>query len=89
MGVTFHREFDLTRDPLASVKDVIALGCERVLTSSQQGSAVEGAILIRALVEQSRERIIVISGAVITADNVVELAKLTGTREFHASAKTT
>jgi copper homeostasis protein len=87
MGVTFHRAFDLTRDPLAALEDVITLGCERLLTSGQQTSALEGATLIRALVEQSRERIVVMPGAGIAAENIVELAKLTGTREFHASAK--
>jgi copper homeostasis protein len=87
MGVTFHRAFDLARDPLVALEDVIALGCERVLTSGQQASALEAAPLIRALVERSRERIVVMPGAGVTADSIVELAKLTGACEFHASAK--
>jgi len=33
LGVTFHRAFDLARDPALALEDLIALGCERVLTS--------------------------------------------------------
>jgi copper homeostasis protein len=87
MGVTFHRAFDLTRDPLASLEDVIALGCERVLTSGQQASALEGVALIRLLVELVNGRIVVMPGGGIHAENIGDLIALTGASEFHASAK--
>ena len=86
-GVTFHRAFDLTRDPLSALEDVIALGCERVLTSGAQASAIEGATLIRQLVELSAARIAVMPGAGVSARNIGELLAVTGAREFHASAK--
>jgi len=79
MGVTFHRAFDLARDPLTALEDVIALGCERVLTSGAQASAIEGAELIRQLVELAAGRIVVMPGAGVR--------ELTCAREFHASAK--
>jgi copper homeostasis protein len=87
MGVTFHRAFDLARDPHRALEDVIALGCERVLTSGGQASAMEGAALIRGLVAQSRGRVTVMPGAGVTADNLAALVVATGAREFHASAK--
>jgi len=87
MGVTFHRAFDLTRDPLSALEDVIALGCERVLTSGAQVTAIEGAKLIRQLVELAAGRIAVMPGAGVSAGNVGELIALTGASEFHASAK--
>ncbi|MDO1528735.1 copper homeostasis protein CutC [Fulvimonas sp. R45] len=87
MGVTFHRAFDLARDPRRALEDVIALGCERVLTSGGQPGAQEGAALIRELVEQAAGRIVVMPGAGVTADNLATLAAATGAREFHASAK--
>jgi copper homeostasis protein len=87
MGVTFHRAFDLTRDPLASLEDLIELGCERVLTSGAQPSALQGDAMIRQLVELSAGRIVVMPGAGVSAGNVSKLRKLTGAHEFHASAK--
>ncbi|WP_158884357.1 copper homeostasis protein CutC [Rhodanobacter sp. L36] len=87
MGVTFHRAFDLTRKPQSSLGDLIELGCERVLTSGAQGSALEGAPLIRQLFELSAGRIIVMPGASVSAENIGKLHELTGASEFHASAK--
>jgi copper homeostasis protein len=87
LGVTFHRAFDLAHDPLASLDTLVALGCERVLTSGAQASAIEGAGLIRQLVELSAGRIAVMPGAGVDAGNIGKLRELTGAREFHASAK--
>ena len=87
MGVTFHRGFDPTRDPLVALEDLIALGCERVLTSGQRASALEGAALIRLLVELAAGRIVVMPGAGMHAENIGEVIALTGASEFHASAK--
>ena len=87
LGVTFHRAFDLTHDPLASLDTLVALGCERVLTSGAQASAIEGAGLIRQLVELSAGRIVVMPGAGVDAGNIGKLRELTGAGEFHASAK--
>ncbi|MEW9623243.1 copper homeostasis protein CutC [Rhodanobacter geophilus] len=87
IGVTFHRAFDLVRDPRRALDDVIALGCERVLTSGGQASALEGAALIRALIVQAAGRIAIMPGAGVTAANLAALAAATGAREFHASAK--
>lgn len=87
LGVTFHRAFDLVRDPRRALGDVIALGCERVLTSGGQASALEGAPLIRELIAQAGDRIAIMPGAGVTAANLASLADATGAREFHASAK--
>ena len=87
LGVTFHRAFDLTRDPLTALDDLIELGCERVLTSGTQASALEGAELIRQLVERSAGRIVVMPGAGVDAGNIGQLREMTGASEFHASAK--
>jgi Uncharacterized protein involved in copper resistance len=87
VGITFHRAFDLVRDPHRALDDVIALGCERVLTSGGQASAPEGAAQIRGLIAQAAGRIGIMPGAGVTADNLAALAAATGAHEFHASAK--
>ena len=87
LGVTFHRAIDVSRDPSATLEDIIALGCERVLTSGAASSAPRGALAIRKLVDQAAHRIIVMPGAGVDASTVVALRDQTGATEFHASAR--
>ncbi|MEV8519546.1 copper homeostasis protein CutC [Dyella marensis] len=87
MGVTFHRAFDLTVDPEQALEDALALGCERVLTSGARASAMDGAPLIRRLVERADGCIAVMPGAGLTPQNIAALAEATGATELHASAK--
>jgi copper homeostasis protein len=87
LGVTFHRGFDMSRDPETALEDIIALRCERVLTSGAQADAPAGAELIRKLVDQAAGRVSVMPGAGVSARNIASLRALTGAREFHASAK--
>ena len=89
LRVTFHRAFDMTRDAHASLEALIAMGIERVLTSGQEQSALEGIDLIAALVRQAGERIIVMPGGGIHERNVRKVAAQSGAREIHASARTT
>ena len=87
MGVTFHRAFDLSGDSEQALLDVVALGCERILTSGAQASASAGVPLIRTLMQQAAGRLIVMPGAGINAQNIAALVMATGAREVHASAK--
>jgi copper homeostasis protein len=87
LGVTFHRAFDITRDPRRALEDIVGLGSERILTSGQQPTANGGAAMIRALIEQAGTRIVVMPGAGIDSTNVGALRAKTGATEFHASAK--
>ncbi|HWU77001.1 MAG TPA: copper homeostasis protein CutC [Rhodanobacter sp.] len=87
LGVTFHRAFDLSRDPARALEDIVALGCQRILTSGAQAGAPEGASLIRELVRQAAGRLAVMPGAGVTASNIAALAVATGAHEFHASAR--
>lgn len=87
LGVTFHRAFDLSNDPAQALEDIVTLGCERILTSGAQASALDGAALIRELVVQAAGRVAVMPGAGVTAQNIAALATATGAHQFHASAK--
>ena len=87
LDVTFHRAFDMTRDPFAALEDAIALGCARVLTSGQRANALEGAEMIRALIDRAAGRIAIMPGAGIDSRNVAAIRDATGAMEFHASAK--
>src|ERR1051325_9028169 len=49
LNVTFHRAFDMCRDPHKALEELITLGVDRVLTSGQEASCIEGLDLIAAL----------------------------------------
>ncbi len=88
MSVTFHRAFDMTRDPMDALEKVVSLGCDRILTSGQKGRAEEGCDLIGRLVEAARGRIIIMPGSGVSADNIYMIASRTGATEFHLSGRT-
>jgi copper homeostasis protein len=87
LGITFHRAFDRTADPFESLEEIIDIGCERILTSGQRPTAAEGAQLLKQLIKQADDRIIIMPGSGVRSDNVARLAKETGAVEFHTSAR--
>ena len=87
MNVTFHRAFDMCRDPQQGLEDLIALGIDRVLTSGQEASCLEGLELVAALQKQAAGRIIVMACGGITARNVRRIVDGTGVSEVHLSAR--
>ena len=87
LGVTFHRAFDRTVDPFEALEDIIEIGCERILTSGQKQNALEGAALIKQLIEKAADRIIIMPGSGVRSDNIVQIAEATGAVEFHSSAR--
>lgn len=87
MGVTFHRAFDMTEDPLQALEDIITTGCERILTSGQRNTAPEGIDLLKTLVKLAEGRIIIMAGSGVRANNIAMLVKETGATEFHTTAR--
>ncbi|MFA7492645.1 MAG: copper homeostasis protein CutC [Proteiniphilum sp.] len=87
MSVTFHRAFDMCRDPFDSLEKIIALGCQRILTSGQQRQAEQGIPLLKELVKQAGNRTIIMPGSGVNMHNILTIAKETGAREFHLSAR--
>src|SRR5436853_4464394 len=87
MEVTFHRGFDRTKDPFQSLEDVIECGCQRILTSGQVPNAFDGKELIKKLIEQADDRIIIMPGSGVRSNNIKELAAYTGATELHSSAR--
>ncbi len=87
LDVTFHRAFDRCKDPLEALEIIIECGCTRILTSGQKTKAPEGKELIRQLVEQADDRIIIMPGSGINSSNLEEMVQFTGAKEFHTSAR--
>lgn len=88
ISVTFHRAFDMCRDPEKGLEEVIGLGCHRILTSGGAASATEGADTLRMLNQKAGKRIIILAGGGVNPDNAAGLIRSTGVKEIHASART-
>jgi copper homeostasis protein len=84
--VTFHRAFDMTPDAFDALETLIELGVDRVLTSGQEASVLEGLPLIAELVRRAGTRIVVMPGGGITARNVTRIVAATKPREIHFAA---
>jgi copper homeostasis protein len=83
MGITCHRAFDMTRDPLEALFDLESLGIDRILTSGQSDSALAGAPLIRQLIAESKGMISVMPGHGVKEHNLEEVLRKTGAKEVH------
>ncbi len=86
LPVTFHRAFDMTRDPFEALDTLIELGVDRVLTSGQEPTVLEGIDLIAALVERAAGRIIVMPGGGITERTAPKIVRALKVSEMHFAA---
>ena len=89
MSVTFHRAFDMCKNPQEALEQIIALGCSRILTSGQEPNAVKGIPLLKELVKQADGRIIIMPGCGVNPSNILHIAEETGACEFHFSGRST
>lgn len=87
MQVTFHRAFDATPSLTAALEDVIATGCNRVLTSGGQRDVVAGSEALAELVRQASGRIDVAVGGGLRLQNAASLSRVTGATHFHGSLR--
>lgn len=86
LPVTFHRAFDMTRDPREALEAVIRTGAVRILTSGQQPTAEAGLPTLRRLAEQAAGRVKIMAGVGISADNADQFMDL-GLDALHLSGK--
>ena len=86
MSFTFHRAFDMVRDPLQALEILIGQGVDRLLTSGQRASAIEGLANLKQLGELANGRIIVMPCGGIRAANIGKVCRETGLWELHFAA---
>ncbi len=82
LSVTFHRAFDVTRDPYQALEELVALGIDRILTSGQEASVVEGLDTIAELVRRAAGRVLVMPGGG-TERNLPKVLAVAGVHEVH------
>ena len=86
LSVTYHRAFDMTRDPVEALKALVDLGVDRVLTSGQEATALEGLPLLTKLFELAGAGIVVMPGGGITTRNIGRIVDALNPKEVHFAA---
>ncbi|WP_421591493.1 copper homeostasis protein CutC [Shinella sp. M27] len=89
MSVTCHRAFDMTENAHAALEALIRCGVNRVLTSGQRETAVDGIAILKAAVEQGAGRIVIMGCGALDAGNIRTVRDATGLVEMHFAALTT
>lgn len=83
----FHRAFDCVQDPDVSIKQLIALGIDRVLTSGLKAKAENGIPQIRELQQKYGNAIEILAGSGVHAGNAKKIMEETGIWQVHSSCK--
>lgn len=83
MSVTFHRAFDVCRDPFKALDELADLGIDRILTSGQEATAIEGLDLIAELVKHAGDRITIMACGNLNERNINRVIAETGVKEVH------
>jgi copper homeostasis protein len=83
---TFHRAFDVCRNPIKAIDQIIESGCDRVLTSGQQPTAEQGIELLCQLQEYAAKHIVIMPGGGVNSGNARRILDITKCHEIHGSA---
>jgi len=89
LSATVHRAFDMTADAGAALETLIRCGVDRVLTSGQQPSGVQGVDMLRLLVRQAAGRIVILGCGDLRAESIRGVWQTAGLNELHFSAPAT
>ena len=87
LSITFHRAFDLLKNPKIQIENIIEFGFDTILSSGKQEKAIDGLIYLNGLKKYANNKICVMPGAGINHKNVVEFIQ-NGFNWIHMSAKT-
>ena len=83
----FHKAFDWTWNLSDSLQSLIDSGVDRILTSGGKPTAVAGALALRKLISESRNRVQILAGGGIQADNLRQLLEQSGCTQVHAGLR--
>ncbi|MFO1141510.1 MAG: copper homeostasis protein CutC [Amaricoccus sp.] len=86
MSVTCHRAFDMAADAGAAVEALVRTGVDRVLTSGQRDTALDGLATIAATVRAAAGRLGVMACGGLDAGNIARVRDATGAPELHFAA---
>jgi hypothetical protein len=82
-----HRAFDMCREPFSVLEKSKELGIDTILTSGQKGNCVEGAEILKELIERAGNDINILIGAGVNAKAIKKVFEITGGKNYHMSGK--
>lgn len=83
---TFHRAFDVCRNPLKALDELAALNCTRVLTSGQAPTAETGIPALKEYIKHTEGRMTILPSGGVTPLDAKKILAETGATEIHGSA---
>lgn len=83
MSVTFHKAIDELKDPVSEVKKLAKIGVNRILTSGTKETALEGKKILKKMIKEAGDEIIIIVAGKVTKENLDEISTLIPTKEYH------
>ncbi len=86
MKITFHRAFDMTRDPFEALDDCLDLEVDIILTSGHQPKVPQGIQLLKALQEKANNHLQIMPGSGVTIENANEIVNQTAVSAIHVSS---
>ena len=86
MSVTCHRAFDMTADAGEALEALVRAGVDRVLTSGQRDTALEGLAILKDTNTRAAGRIVVMGCGALDAGNIRRVRDEAGLRELHFAA---
>jgi copper homeostasis protein len=89
MRVTFHRAFDMTRDPEEAIEALVRCGVDIVLTSGQRDSAIEGLDTLKRTHDAARGRIRIMACGGLNEANIADVLLRSEADELHFKALAT
>lgn len=87
LKVVLHRAFDDADEPEKDIPVLIDMGIIRILTSGQRKNALEGADYIAKIQKDFGDKITIMPGAGISAENIEEIHNKVNCRHYHMSGK--
>ncbi|MCH7403576.1 copper homeostasis protein CutC [Belliella kenyensis] len=84
---TFHRAFDVCQNHEEALKDIVALGFDRLLTSGGKANPGKGMGNLENWIGEFGDQIIIMPGGGLSLDHMDQLLALDELKEVHASCK--
>ncbi|ORY38389.1 hypothetical protein BCR33DRAFT_720753 [Rhizoclosmatium globosum] len=90
MLVTFHRAFDVARDPIEALDDILSLGgIQRILTSGQDKGVLDGLETLERIVTHAGDKISIMPGGGVSLRNLDRILRVLRVRDIHMSCMKT
>ena len=75
----------MCRDPIKALDQLIGIGVDRILTFEQKNMTSERVDLLANLIQKAEDRVIIMSGAGLTPENIKDINRRVKAKEYHST----